>query len=661
MNLRIIGAALAAFAIGFGNLQADESRPLLHPLFCDHAVLQRGMPVPVWGWAVPGAKVTVKFAGQTKSAVAGTDGKWMVKLGSLKASGESRTLSVQAGDLSTNLQDVLVGDVWLCSGQSNMEMGIGACEVTNEIAQANYPKLRLLTVPRNVAMQPVQLFKTEWLPCSPTTVTQGLWAGFSAAGYFFGRKVHQETGLPIGLIHSSWGGTPIESWISYESLQPVESMKERLNAYLQSRNNAVAESNYPAVFDSWAQKNDPGSLQGWWKPDTDFSSWKSVEMPQHFEAVGLPGFDGIVWFSREINIPADWAGKELELRLGPIDDIDTTWVNGVRIGQMNRYDLDRVYKVPASAFKAGATVVTVRVLDTGGEGGFSGKSSQMSLAPVDKSAAALSLAGTWRMRDSAPIAKLAGIPPAPDSQSPNTSTVLYNGMIAPLAPFAFAGAIWYQGEANVNRAEQYRQLLPTMVNDWKSRFGLRQLPFYIVQLAAFMPTNDVPRESDWAELREAQAIAARTLKHSGIASAIDIGDAKDIHPKNKMEVGRRLALCALADTYGQRIEYSGPTYRSMKVTDKGISIRFDHATGRLIANGGQLTGFAIAGDDKKFVWADARIEGNTVIVSSPKVAKPVAVRYAWDINPVCNLYNQAGLPAMPFRTDDFPLITHGKN
>jgi len=349
------------------------------------------------------------------------------------------------------------------------------------------------------------------------------------------------------------------------------------------------------------------------------------------------------------------------LELGPIDDIDTTWINGVKVGQMNRYDLNRVYIVPPEVGRAGANNVSVRVLDTGGAGGFTGKAEQMFIRPeAGGQGEGQSLAGGWQMRDSVPLAKLPAPPTVPDANNPNVVTVLYNGMIAPLLPFAIKGAIWYQGESNAGRAEQYRKLLPAMIQDWRTHFGVGDFPFYIVQLAAFQPVAPEPRESEWAELREAQAFTARTVKRSGLAVAIDIGDAADIHPKNKAEVGRRLALCALANTYQKPIEWSGPWYKGMKRSGNKIRLSFDHVDGGLAARGGDLQGFAIAAEDHNFVWAHAAIEGKTVVVSSPEIPHPVAVRYGWDINPVCNLYNQAGLPAVPFRTDDWPLVTRDR-
>ncbi len=627
--------------------------PLLHPLFCDHAVLQRGVAVPVWGWSKPGANISVSFAGQTRSAVADKDGKWMVKLKSMHASSASRALSVTnfTTHESAGISDVLVGDVWLCSGQSNMEMGVGLCNATNDIASANFPLIRLLTVPRLVANQPVNTLSCRWLPCSPDTIKQGAWAGFSATGFFFGRELHRELNLPIGLIHSSWGGTIAEAWTSAEGLEPIKDF----NAAVQNVRAAAAgktAEDYGVTFEKWCRQKDAGTKQGWAGATTFDASWKSVLMPQYFEQTGLPDYDGTVWFTREFELPAEWAGKEVKLELGQIDDMDTTWVNGVNVGQMYRFDLFRNYTIPASLLKSGKNRITVRVLDTGGNGGFTGPAERLKISLAgDNSTAPVSLAGSWLMRDSTPLAQLGSPPQIPDAGNPNVTTVLYNGMIAPLLPFAIKGAIWYQGESNADRARQYQRLLPAMITDWRARFGVGEFPFYIVQLAAFQATNAAPRDNNWAELREAQTLTAKNLPHCGLALAIDIGDAADIHPKNKQEVGRRLALAALAQTYGMKIESSGPWYRSMKVDGGTIRLKFDHLGGGLVAKGGKLTGFAIAGADKKFVWADAVIDGKTVIVSSPKITQPVAVRYAWDINPVCNLYNQSGLPAVPFRTD----------
>jgi sialate O-acetylesterase len=639
--------------------EGSAGKPFLHPLFSDHMVLQREVRVPVWGWAAPGTKVEVAFAGQTRVAVASSKGKWMVRLNSLKLSAEPRTMRVRSssGGQLIEVEDVLVGDVWLCSGQSNMEMGVGACDVPDQIASADFPQIRLLTIPRLIANAPLEAVPCQWLRCSPANVMQGVWGGFSAAGFFFGRELHRTLNVPIGLIHSSWGGTVAEAWTSADGLRPLNEFKDQVQA-VAARSRAAGEDFFTA-YENWCQKNDPGTRQLWQKPQPDLSSWKTVAMPMPFENAGLPDFDGIVWFRKTFALPPAWAGQKLTLGLGPIDDIDTTWVNGVKVGQVNRYDLDRVYTVPADATRAGANEIEVRVLDTGGSGGLTGKADQLCIKPADQpEAQAVPLSGEWQMRDSAPLSKLPPVPAAQDGNNPNVTTVLYNGMIAPIVPFAIKGAIWYQGESNADRAYQYRTLLPAMIQDWRTRFAVGAFPFYIVQLAAWQPTFPQPRDHNWAELREAQALTAKNLNNCGLAVAIDIGDAADIHPKNKAEVGRRLALSALAKTYGRKIDYSGPWFKSMKVEGTRLRLRFDHAAGGLAAKGGNLKGFAIADEDRKFVWADAQIEGDSVVVSSPAVARPVAARYGWDINPVCNLYNSAGLPAVPFRTDDWPMLTN---
>jgi sialate O-acetylesterase len=353
-----------------------------------------------------------------------------------------------------------------------------------------------------------------------------------------------------------------------------------------------------------------------------------------------------------VKIPDDWAGKELSLHLGPIDDADTTWVNGTRVGGIDAYNAKRDYKIPANATRGGKLLIAVRVLDTGGAGGLYGAADELKLKAPGASEKPISLAGEWKYKVGESLAKT-GQPPQSMANNPNIPTVLYNGMIAPLVPFAVKGAIWYQGESNSGRAAQYRTLLPTMIRDWRSRFGVGEFPFLIVQLAAFTEEKAEPVESDWAELREAQDLTARSVGHSAIAVATDIGEAADIHPHNKQEVARRLALDAEAIAYGEKVEASGPVFTKMDIKGNTATLQFDHLAGGLQANGGgPLKGFAIAGDDKKFVWADAKIDGDSVVLSSPQVEHPTIVRYGWETNPAkANLYNKAGLPAPPFRTD----------
>lgn len=624
------------------------AKPFVHPLFTDHMVIQRDVPVPVWGWAAPGQEVTVALAGKRATARAGADGKWLAKLEPIAAGGP-HTLEV-AGPERVVLADVLAGDIWICSGQSNMQWPVaGSQNAAQEIAAADLPAIRLFTVPMRAAMEPEPLVAGAWTPASPQSVP-----GFSAVGFFFGRELHKELGVPIGLINSSWGGTIAEAWTSAEALstmddfaRPVAELKELAAAQ------KGGADRFGELMARWWRENDPGSKgePRWENPSFDAAAWRTMDLPAGWENAGLPGYDGLVWFRKEIELPAAWAGKEAILRLGPIDDRDTTWVNGARVGEGDDWTAPRVYKVPAGTLTAGRNVIAVRVLDTGGGGGITGAPDQFSLELAGGGAPAVALAGPWRWRDAAPLSRLGSVPQKPGS-NPNVVTVLYNGMIAPLVPFAIKGAIWYQGESNAGKPLQYRTLLPTLIRDWRARFGVGDFPFLVVQLANFMAPQKEPVESGWAELREAQLLTAQADPKVGLAVTIDIGAADDIHPRNKQDVGRRLALEALRIGSGKDIVSSGLEYAGAEVRGGEIVLRFRSAGGGLVAKGGgKLEGFAIAGEDGKFAWADAAIAGETVVVSSPAVPKPAAARYGWANNPNCNLYNKEGLPASPFRTD----------
>ncbi len=644
-------AASLLFLVFAGMVHALESLPLVHPLFADHAVLQRDARIPVWGWGTPGVEISVGFAGQRKDTVVDKDGVWRVVLDPMPASEESRTLEVRqvGSQQEIRINDILVGDVWICSGQSNMEMGMSVCNEADEIAKADFPDIRLLTVPHRISFSPESTMDGRWLPCSPENISKGGWGGFSAAAYFFGKELHRELGIPIGLIHASWGGSPCEAWTSGDALTPLGDYRDELA--LVSRVAAMPGSNKINRFmDEWYGEKDPGTIGGWFKPETDVSSWKTATMPATWNDSELPGHEGIVWLRKTFDIPVSWQGRDLVLGLGCIADVDTTWINGQPVGRCDSFEETRSYTVPAAVMHTGRNVLTMRVMNKGG-GGFMAKPEQLHIRPRDGKDASVSLAGSWQIQASA-TRKQTG---APLAGNPGTPSVLYNGMIAPLIPYATQGVIWYQGEANTTQPARYRTLLPAMIRDWRARFGVADFPFLIVSLANYQPAPKNGETEDWPALREAQAMTAKQLPHCGLAVTIDIGDAKDIHPKNKREVGRRLALSALASAHGRKVESSGPWYRSMEVTDKGMRLTFDHTGGGLLATGGPLTGFTIAGEDRKFVAATATIDGDTVLVSSPSVKKPVAVRYGWSANPSCNLYNKANLPAVPFRTDDWSL------
>jgi sialate O-acetylesterase len=658
---------LMACFVGAGVTRAQESpaaRPFLHPLFGDDMVLQRDVKFPVWGWTTPGTSVTVQFRGQKATVAADADGKWLARLGPFAAGGPF-TLTI-SGPQSVTLNNVLVGDVWLCSGQSNMEMGVTQVDnAKEEVAQANYPQLRLFAVPKTIAATPQSTVQGRWLVTTPANITTGGWGGFSAVAYFFGRYLHKELNVPIGLIHSSWGGTVAEGWVSAEALSAIAEFQPAIKSLAET----MAAPQKAAVdvdkaTEAWWPKNDPGSsaTPTWADPSIDVSQWKTMRLPQLWEEAGLPDYDGVVWFRKTFTLPADWAGHDLVLNLGPIDDRDTTFVNGVRVGAMSQYDAPRSYKVPASALKPGVNTIAVRVLDTGVGGGIYGSPEQMKIVPADGNGAAVPLAGEWSYRPSVKLTEVKEAPPTqPASGNLGLVNARYNGMIAPLLPFAIKGAIWYQGESNVGRAAQYEKLLPVMIRDWRARFQSGDFPFLIVQLANYLGRKTEPGDSEWARLREAQLHISQLVPRAGLAVAIDIGDAKDIHPKNKQEVGRRLALAALEIAYGKKGVSSGPVYRAMKEDGGMIRLSFDHTDGGLVIKPGEggLSGFAIAGEDRRFVWADAVVHGKEVWVSSPQVKFPVAVRYGWADNPVSTLYNGAGLPASPFRTDDFKAGSNG--
>lgn len=636
-----------------------SAKVTLPSIFTDHMVLQQKSDNKIWGTAAPGKKVTVKTSWNKSetSVTAGPDGNWKAVVRTPEYGGPY-TITVSDGE-PVVLKDVLIGEVWLCGGQSNMEMKVGD-KVTGmdaEIAQADAfgDRIRLLHVEN--AVSPVPLSEAEiryggWQKCSGKNIFD-----FSAAGYFFGKYLTTNLDCPIGLIESCWGGTLAEAWTSKESLAEMPYFHERLEKV--SRIPVDKEARHERFLKEireWGDEMkvvDPAFKESvhWCDLNYDDSAWKSIPVPGYIQNNGELGFDGVFWERTTVEIPAKWAGKELVLHLGAVDDNDFTFFNGVEIGHTEGCIFSRDYKIPAELVKAGKAVIAVRVHDTGGLGGINADPASMRLSKVDKKGReeSIPIAGEWKYRISMSLAK-APILPVDASKEANIETGLYNAMINPIVDYRIAGAIWYQGEANTSRAAQYAELLPLMINDWRGKWGY-SFPFYIVQLANYMAVQTGAEESDWAELRESQ-VKATNLENTGLACIIDIGEAADIHPKNKIEVGRRLALQALAKTYGKDVACGSPAFKSYTIEGESIRVRFDNADG-LRAAGDAVEGFYIAGCDHVFHKATAVLDGQDVIVSSPEVRFPTAVRYAWANNPVCNLYNAAGLPAIPFRTDTY--------
>lgn len=634
-----VGAGVGAVALLATTLSAAV-RP--NPLFCDHAVLQQGREVPVWGTADEGEEVVVEIAGR-KAATVARDGRWLVRLPALPVGGPY-TLTIR-GTNTVTLQDVLVGEVWICGGQSNMERQLGLRDGQKpiigwerDVATADLPQLRHFGVEQVLSPVPLAEVKGRWLVCTPGNAPE-----FSAVGFFFGRALQQARGVPVGLIHSSWGGTPAEAWTSAETMRtlPGYAATEALLAE-QARDPGAAALRYRQILGEWCRTHDAGTAANvpWNVDQLPLDGWETTEEPGLWEAKGLPAFDGVVWLRKEFELAAGAAAGEAILSLGPIDDVDTTWVNGVEVGATIDYRTPRTYRVPAGVLRAGRNVISIRVVDTGGGGGFWGKSEQLALQPA--AGAPVGLAGAWRRKVGVSLGD-AGYPPASPASGANVATVLHNGMIAPLQPYAIRGAIWYQGESNNARPQEYRRLLPQTIADWRRGWGQGDFPFLFVQIA--------PHNGMSPELREAQLQVWQETPATAMAVTTDCGDAEDIHPADKRPVGERLALAARAVAYGEKIEFSGPVVASSTFDGAEAVVRFTHLGGGLVAPGGTLRGFTLAGADGVFHPAKAVISGDTVVVTAAAVPAPQAVRYGWENVPDCNLFNAAGLPASPFRTD----------
>lgn len=644
----------------------------LASLFQDHMVLQRGMAdVPVWGTADPGEEVTVTIAEQSKHVAADAKGNWMVKLDEMKAGGP--WVMELKGKNTIKLQDVMIGEVWVCSGQSNMEMQvIQSKDGVGEVSRANYPDIRLFHVPTRPAASEQTQTPGNWVVCSPKTV-----GDFSAAGYFFGREIHNKLdGVAVGLIESCVGGTPAESWTPEAELEAHDETKPIMAQWEKDK---AAYPALKAAFDQnmreWKDKYTkeparPAATEGWEKEGLDSSSWGTVVEPGAIQEKAGWKHNGVIWFRKEIEVPAEWAGKDLVLQLGRIDDRDITYFNGVEVGHTWIENplavfVRRRYVIPGKLVKSGKNVIAVRVWDSGGVGGLMAEPKEMRLSSEVLPGAPISLDGKWQWK--AELER--DVPPQPsEPRGPGnawTPAALWDGMIKPLIPYGIQGVIWYQGESNADRAEQYQTLFPAMISAWRKEWGEGNFPFLFVQLANFglwkAPQTE-PADSTWAELRDAQRMTLRASPNTGMAVAIDIGDSKDIHPKNKQEVGRRLALVALANVYGkQEFAYSGPILQSLDMEGQKVRLHFRPGAERLEQHGAELKGFAVAGEEHKFYWARASIDGNDqVVLYCDQVKKPVAVRYGWADDPQVGLFNSAGLPASPFRTDSWPGITAGK-
>lgn len=613
-------------------------------MFSDGMVLQRDQPLPLWGRATPGATVKVTFDGDAASAVADAHGEWRVRLPAHAAGGPLR-MRIDDGTAPVELRDVLVGEVWLASGQSNMEWPLAQTDGADAaIAAANDPLIRHFKIPKSWSGAPQwQLQGGQWVAASPSTVGQ-----FSAAAYYFALQLRKSTGVPVGIIDSTWGGSRIEAWMDAptQGLDPEASVTAEREARKADRI-AIAETRQRLA--RWPQGRADDS--GWQAPDLDTSTWAAIKVPGIWESQGWVILDGVAWYRTEITLSAAEAKAGVTLGLGRIDDSDIAWVNGVKVGQTTlQYNLPRVYAVPASALRAGRNTIAVQVTDLGGGGGVHGVAEELFVQLADGTRRPLDSEWRFRFADARPV-------PADDNKN-QYPTLLYNAMIHPLQPYALHGAIWYQGESNayaVPESLRYRSLFPAMIRQWRTQWQAPAMPFLWVQLASFGSGADTPGESPWSVLRESQS-ATLALPDTAQVVTIDIGDRKDIHPRNKRDVGERLALAARAVAYGESLVYRGPMHRDVRVVGNAVRIDFDTGGAALAVRGGgsDLQGFEVAGADRVFHPARARIEGDAVIVQGDGVVAPLAVRYGWrDDASDADLMNGSGLPASPFRSDDW--------
>lgn len=649
--LSAAGGRLGGLVLVAGLLAAPAARAQvrLPRLVSNGMVLQRGQPVPIWGWAKAGEAVTVAFRGKTYQATTGPDGQWRVTLPTQSAGGPYQ-LSIKASN-AIELKDILVGDVWFCAGQSNMELPMRRVrdKYPREIAQAANPRIRQFDVPMRYAFTGPKADVTggSWVAATPETVLN-----FTAVGYFFAKEINAKYQVPVGLIKVAVGGSPAEAWLSADALKQFPKYEAQSAPYRDSTVVAATKQRESAAGAAWYQqlhKTDLGEAPGqpkWSAAGYNAAGWATMQVPGEWaRQTPLGPVNGVLWFRKEVEVPAAMVGQPARLELGTLVDADSTYLNGQLVGTTGYRYPPRKYDFGPGVLKAGKNVITVRLISTGGPGGFTQDKDYRLVAGGQT----LDLRGPWQYKLGATM------PPAPGSTTFHYQPGgLYNALVAPALPYALKGVLWYQGESNVGRPDDYFALTSTLVKDWRTHFGQPNLPFLYVQLANLNAARPEPTESNQARVRDQQR-RLLALPHTGMAVITDVGEWNDIHPLDKQTVGHRLALAAEKVAYGDpKVVSSGPLYQTMQVAGSKATLTFVSVGGGLMAKGGgPLGGFAVASADKKFVWAQAKIEGNKVVVWSDQVAKPTVVRYAWADNPEnANLYNREGLPASTFTTEN---------
>lgn len=612
----------------------------------DSMILQRDSKINIWGWASKGERVSAKFKGKIYKTRAGNDGKWTLTLSAEKAGGPY-AMEI-TGKNKIRLQDILIGDVWLCAGQSNMEhqMKLHSVYYPKEIADANYPQIRQFKVPNvtNLVSPQRDVSAGSWKWANPTDVND-----FSAVAYFFAKALFEKYHVPIGIINASWGGVPIESMMSEQSLKPFPNILETLEKNKDT--GYINETNRQAFADAQKIKSpeDKGITQKWFSINYEPKEWRRIAIPGYWEDQGVKDLDGAVWYRREIEVPKSMTQVPAKVFLGRIVDADELYVNGTKVGSTGYLYPQRRYALAEGILKPGKNLFVIRVSNNFGKGGFVPDKPYQLIAGNDT----VDLTGYWQYKVGSVNVPRNGHRGGGGIAAQNQPGALYNSMIAPLAGYAIKGFAWYQGESNTGKADEYAKLQQAMIADWRLKWKEDNIPFLFVQLPGFMDYNYLPSESQWAAFREAQS-RSLSLSKTAMAVAIDLGEWNDVHPDRKKEVGDRLALAAEKVAYGENIVYSGPVYQSSTIEGNRIILSFTNTGSGLTTNDDEAPAeFAIAGADKKFVWANANIDGSKIIVSSEEVPDPKYVRYAWADDPVNpNLINKEGLPAAPFRTDE---------
>ncbi|WP_286965105.1 sialate O-acetylesterase [Flavobacterium sp. UBA4854] len=622
---------------------ANVRMPLI---FSEGMVLQRNKQIPIWGFADANESVEIHFNKQIKKTTADKNGKWTVNLAAEKAGGPFELIVI--GKNQITIKNVLVGEVWICSGQSNMEFQVfKTMNAEKEISSADYPMIRHFGVAQDLSGTPKDDLKQgKWEEANKENV-----GNFTAVGYYFARKLYSELKIPIGIINTSWGGTNVETWTSREAFEKSDEFKSMIANVPTVDINAIFETYKKSVLDNLkkVQGFDVSMENEEQFKNLDFQdkNWPEIKVPSLWENQQIGNIDGIVWMRKTIVLTAEQAKKQAVLHLAKVDDEDKTYVNGVEVGTNNLWDKKRIYQIPANILKEGTNVIAVRITDYSGGGGIYGDPEDLKIDFKDSN---FPLEGLWKFN----VIKVR-IEVSPNSYP----SLLYNAMVNPLVPYAMQGVLWYQGEANVWRAKQYKKAFPLMINDWRTKFKQGNFPFYFVQLSTFDEFGgNSQKGSRWAELREAQSETLK-LPNTGMAVTTDIGNAKDIHPTNKQDIGLRLAAIAMNNIYGKKQVHSGPTYKYQEIKGNQIILSFDNiGSGLSTPNNDELKGFEIAGADKVFHSAKAIIKDNKIIVSSDQIQNPVAVHYGWaDDDTAINLFNKEKFPASPFRTDNWKMIT----